>query len=128
MVPFYLDPERYAVKFTSETKHKPLTRADSAVFAPVVPYTYEDMRGVKWNVIRTSDGWRAGPAVNAYGLKAGSFAIDSFGPEGTADAAGSMVRGIEEHADSFTRGAAKESGWSWLLVIGGLYLLSRKGR
>jgi hypothetical protein len=116
------------MKFTAATKHKPLTKRDSEFFAPVVPYTYEDARGVKWNVLRTSDGWRAGPQVDAYGLKAGSFPLMSFGAEGTSDAAASVIRGMEEHAQAWTTEKTKSSGLNWLLVVAAVYLATRKSR
>lgn len=113
-------------KFTSETKHEPFEDLDGKLLAPVNLYVYDDMRGVKWTVQATSDGWRAAPQVDAYGILKGKFMLASFGPTNTTNAAREMVLNIEDHAESWRVSSKSSSSSLWLLAVIG-YLIWEDG-
>lgn len=104
-------------KFSSTTVH-PSGNLDAKILSPIVPWVYEDMRGNLWNVIRTEDGWRAGPQKDVYGIKGGTFIMDAFGEPGTTAAAASLVKGIEEHAEAWRIAERDQAnaGSQWLLL------------
>lgn len=117
-----------AQKFTSETKHKPMSSLDSEILASAVPYVYDDMRGNKWNVFRTEDGWRAAPQRDTYGIKAGAFMLAAFGPVGTSSAAREMVMAIDEQGDIWTKKQKQQEGSGLFLVLLALFVITSKGR